>query len=794
MNFMRKTISKLLCVVTVLAVVLTMMPAAMVSAAYTERLPRVTVHLLGDSTVTSYETSSSGITGWGQGLEALLSDYVEVNNWAISGLSTNGLLKSLGFANEYAYEEQWTTILKNVQAGDYVFIQFGHNDQKTSSTDEVDVAVEAEISVYKENLAKIITDTTAKGATPILVTPPERQGYATAQETTLAGYPEAMIEVAKANSVAYIDLNSYSKTALEEKTEEALTAYYAVGDKTHFSAEGALDLAKYIASQLSTAAPALAAYVKADYASVTTSAISYGKTYRRMNFQKATTKTEEKGTSIQNVSFNKEFLKSYIVNANGVNEISTSAYREADGNISMQFTSGYSRSLKTYFDALVSNDNTTPFFCYDFSIKLPTANSSGSFIIANSSYKSEVYLHFYSNDSTINMKASAIDSSNFNVNRNIEFKNVEDLNHGGWNKIRVIMDTVNEKYHLFANGKLVCTDIPYCKESNSNVSDNTYAAKNTRYFYVGTPNEINGNTAYFDDIYIRSISEKQAVKMLLEGADRYLEDIVFTSQEERADGYVNKYLYLPANAALTGVTKSFVWGNPTSGGNVTGFSGDLMFNTSTSVAADNASKTIIGEDNDFSSSTAPYLRSGSAFYAPNGYNNNGDTLFQYTPVITVGSTVINKTLCTSSFTIQRRLLINTEDDLEISTPKMFESTRAIAPNGTVRNASNGVDDGTWKQLHGFGVDNTDSEGNVYSAIAVKNVGTVSRKLIIAPCFYEGGKLAEVSAPTIKTVAAGASVDYTWPTAMAKVSENMTAKLIIIDAETLKPAMDVITIQ
>ncbi|MBQ2889166.1 MAG: hypothetical protein IJE41_01805, partial [Clostridia bacterium] len=76
---MRKTISKLLCMVTVLAVVLSMMPAAMVSAAYTERLPRVTVHLLGDSTVTSYaKNSNTGITGWGQALEALLNEYVTV--------------------------------------------------------------------------------------------------------------------------------------------------------------------------------------------------------------------------------------------------------------------------------------------------------------------------------------------------------------------------------------------------------------------------------------------------------------------------------------------------------------------------------------------------------------------------------------------------------------------------------------------------------------------------------------------------------------------------------------------
>ena len=755
MNFMQKTISKLLCMVTVLAVILTMMPAVMVSAAYTERLPGVTVHLLGDSTVTSYETSSSGITGWGQGLEALLSDYVTVNNWAISGLSTNGLLKSLGLAKEEAYEEQWTTILKNVEAGDYVFIQFGHNDQKTSSTDEVDMAVEAEISVYKENLTKIITDTKAKGATPILVTPPERQGYASAQTSTLAGYPEAMIEVANANSVAYIDLNSYSKTALSEKTADELTTYYAVKDETHFSAEGALDLAKYIASQLSTAAPELAAYVKTDYADATTSAISYGKTYLRMNFQKATTTTIQmtnNGTQYDVSDISGEHYSKAIGNRYDTH---TGAYADSNTNTAMFLRSNNSRSNYSLFD-VNSAEMTQSLMCYDFSIKLPAeGNKSASFLIQNREKKNEAQVTVYSYaDGKINIKIPCGD-------RDLTFANVEDLNYGGWNNFRVILDQSARKFHLIANGKLVCTDIPYHTGGTTTTK--------TRYIYFGTASGITGNEVYFDDVYIKSISEKQAVKMLLNAADEYLKDTVLVADATKVNGVVEgSRLYLPANAALTTATKTLTWNEPEKTRKITG---DYAFFKDTP------------ETTDFSASTEPFYKS-YFIYSPQGYSaaNKDDAYAYFKPTITVGSTTVNTgDLLTASFIVKRRLMLDYDDTLEISVPKLMDKTNNVSPNGT--NAG-------WESLYGAVTNTTE-----YTAMRINNNGTKERELLVGLCYFEGEKLHNVSKMRKLTIAAGEAADYSVGTAMSALpTVNPSAKFFVIDAKTLTPLMDAITVE
>lgn len=769
---MRKTISKLLCMVTVLAVVLTMMPAAMVSAVYTERLPRVTVHLLGDSTVTSYAKSeTTGITGWGQGLEALLNDYVTVNNWAISGLSTRGMLESLGLNSEAAYAEQWTTILKNVDAGDYVFIQFGHNDQKTNSTDEIEKALSADVDAYTANLEKLIADTKAKGATPILVTPPERKNYATYDDAaaaftyaeTLGGYPAAMRAVAANKGVALIDLNTETKTLLAGKKADELTAFYAknsdgeTSDPAHFSPDGALTLAKYIAGQLETAAPALADYIKTDYASVETSAISYGKTYLRMNFQKATTKeikltnsnTEYTVSDISGEHYSKAITDRY--------DTHTGAYTDSDTNTAMFLKSDKARNNYSLFDAN-SGAMTQSLMCYDFSIKLPAGEKkSASFLIRNESYKSEAWVTVYSSaDGKINIKIPCGD-------RDLTFANVEKLNYGEWNNFRVILDQTARKFHLIANGKLVCTDIPY------NTGSDGDKEKKTRYIYFGTASEITGNEVYFDDVYIKSITEKQAVKMLLSAADEYLKDTVLVADATRTDGVVEgSRLYLPANAALTTTAKTFTWNEPVQTRNVT--NNKDFFNDTP-------------ETTDFSASTEPFYKS-YFIYSPQGYTvaNKDDAYVYFKPAITVGSTTVNTgDLLTASFMVKRRLMLDYDDTLEISVPKLMDKTNNVSPNGT--NAG-------WASLYGAVTNTTE-----YTAMRINNNGTKERELLAGLCYFEGEKLHNVSKMRKLTIAAGAAADYSVGSAMAALpTVNPSAKFFVIDAKTLMPLMDAIIVE
>lgn len=766
---MRKTISKLLCMVTVLAVVLSMMPAAMAAkVSYTERLPRVTVHLLGDSTVTSYaKNSNTGITGWGQALEALLNDYVTVNNWAISGLSTKGLLESLGENSEAAYAEQWTTILKNIDAGDYVFIQFGHNDQNDTAS------WYSTIDEYKENLKRIVNETKAKGATPVLVTPPERMYYATYDEesgtftyaNTFGGYVDAMKDVVATTSTASIDLNGYSKDVLEGMDDVAsLEAFYAkksqsgtyVPDTSHFSPDGALILAKYVAGQLETAVPSLANYLKANYNNVTADDISYSETLLRMNFENAATQTMDQngGTSISGeYRGTKSFYPESKYSAKdqwGIN-IYTAAYEEQSGNVTLQYKSDKNRNKHTYY-YFGTEDMTNPLMCYDFSIKLPGGKkTSGRFLTANTqNYSAEIPIEFYSDAAgNIEVKVPCGD-------RTLTFDKIADLNYGDWNKVRFIMDQTNREFHLIVNGKLVCTDIPY----NTSSREHTV---NTICFYVGVASAITGNEVYFDDIFVKSISEKQAVKMLLEGADEYLRDKVLISSPTAKDGYVDKDLYIPANAALSGTTKAFVWGNY-------GISRDVYVRDTTNG--------LLNDNIDFSTSTAPYYTL-SRVHAAQGYNG-GDSYIQFNPVMTFGNTTTTAgAFVTEPYTVQRKLMLDNDENLEISVPKVIGQAAYITPQG----GNSG-----WSTLYSKISTDTSSQ------IKVKNTGSAERKVIVALCLYEGGKLTSVSAPVVRTIPAGEETTYNRELAKANLSESMIAKFLVIDAETLKPVMNAITIE
>jgi lysophospholipase L1-like esterase len=132
-------------------------------------------------------------------------------------------------------------------------MQFGHNDQKPNAVS---------IDDYKRLLAEYIAQTRAKGATPVLVTSMNRRTFDADGRITnsLAGYPDAVREVAAAERVALIDLNAMSKTLFEAMGPEgSLKAFMhypadafshqtqAISDDTHFNTYGAYELARCVA-------------------------------------------------------------------------------------------------------------------------------------------------------------------------------------------------------------------------------------------------------------------------------------------------------------------------------------------------------------------------------------------------------------------------------------------------------------------------------------------------------------------------------------------------------------------
>jgi lysophospholipase L1-like esterase len=129
--------------------------------------------------------------------------------------------------------KRFDKVFSLMKPGDYLFVQFGHNDQKDKNPNA--------LQTYTENLKKVVAQTKAAGGTPVLVTSMERKSGVT--KDTLAGYPDAVRGVAKSENCALIDLNAMSKvfyTALGPDIGKAFQ------DGTHHNNYGSYELAKCI--------------------------------------------------------------------------------------------------------------------------------------------------------------------------------------------------------------------------------------------------------------------------------------------------------------------------------------------------------------------------------------------------------------------------------------------------------------------------------------------------------------------------------------------------------------------
>ena len=180
-----------------------------------------TVFLAGDSTVCDQPLEPWN--SWGQMLPRFFNDHVAVASYAESGESIRTSLAA----------HRFDKIFSLLRPGDYLFMQFGHNDMKDKTTNA--------LLGYQSNLEKIVAETRARGATPVLVTSMERKTGVNGP--TLAGYPDAVREVARAEGVALIDLNAASL-----KLYRALGANLGLAfqDGTHHNNYGSYELARCV--------------------------------------------------------------------------------------------------------------------------------------------------------------------------------------------------------------------------------------------------------------------------------------------------------------------------------------------------------------------------------------------------------------------------------------------------------------------------------------------------------------------------------------------------------------------
>jgi lysophospholipase L1-like esterase len=213
------------------------------------KLPAITVHLAGDSTVSNYPATTTQ-QGWGMELGQFFIDKVTVNNKAVGGAN----VRSFRAGN-------WPKITAALQPGDYVMIQFGANDSGTAH---------GPVSPpdFAATLGEMADEVKAKGATPIFVTPSAFFQWRDGKQDNarLAPYAEAMHTAGKAKNVLVVDLNARGVEHLNAIGQAAAADLYfpvrGAPDKAHFLKAGATKMAQLVADELRRNGSPLAAYLK----------------------------------------------------------------------------------------------------------------------------------------------------------------------------------------------------------------------------------------------------------------------------------------------------------------------------------------------------------------------------------------------------------------------------------------------------------------------------------------------------------------------------------------------------
>ena len=211
-------------------------------AALAFRAQPITVWLAGDSTMAQKQPDKRPETGWGEVLQPCFdSAAVRIANRAMNGRSTRS----------FVAEGRWKAIIDSLRAGDYVFIQFGHNDEK------VGTANYSSPDDYHRNLVRFVDDVRSRGGHPVLFTPVVRRRFDGARLVDTHGaYPDAARAAATEAKVPLVDMTRVSAALVEPMGPDSSRALWlhlepganpnypaGVRDDTHFNPLGAQRMA-----------------------------------------------------------------------------------------------------------------------------------------------------------------------------------------------------------------------------------------------------------------------------------------------------------------------------------------------------------------------------------------------------------------------------------------------------------------------------------------------------------------------------------------------------------------------
>ena len=192
----------------------------------------VTIHIAGDSTAAIFPATDATMrVGWGAVLDPLFDSTVTVDDAALSGRSTKS----------YIDEGAWTTLQAKIKTGDYLFIEFGHNDEK--SDDPARYTDPA--TTYRTNLKTFINGARARGGVPVLMTSICRRQFSGSTVTgTHGAYTTAVFAVGQETGTPVVDMETLTKNWLMMLGPTASVAMFATDDNTHTNMQGAVAIAK----------------------------------------------------------------------------------------------------------------------------------------------------------------------------------------------------------------------------------------------------------------------------------------------------------------------------------------------------------------------------------------------------------------------------------------------------------------------------------------------------------------------------------------------------------------------
>ncbi|WP_369245710.1 rhamnogalacturonan acetylesterase [Streptomyces sp. R41] len=201
-----------------------------------------TLYIAGDSTAAQKYADAAPETGWGMALPFFLGNDLPVANHAVNGRSSKSFID----------EGRLDTILEAIAPGDFLIVQFGHNDEKSADP----TRYTEPWTTYQDHLRQYVDGARARGARPAFATSVERRKFDADGNAvpTHGDYPAAMRALAEDEHVALLDIQALSLALWQKLGVEETKKYFnwtaTEQDNTHFNPPGAIAVARLVAAEL----------------------------------------------------------------------------------------------------------------------------------------------------------------------------------------------------------------------------------------------------------------------------------------------------------------------------------------------------------------------------------------------------------------------------------------------------------------------------------------------------------------------------------------------------------------